>query len=69
VCVCASLAAISSGGLMAEMGDSAGLESLDEIVWEVETIEQILTDLRCFYDVAQHQWVHAPYMMCGNPNS
>jgi hypothetical protein len=36
---------------MAEMGDSAGLASLSEIAWEVETIEQILTDLRYFYDL------------------
>ena len=56
---------------MAEMGDSAGLASLSEIAWEVETIEQILTDLRYFYDVAQHSHhcVRASYMICGNPNS
>ena len=54
---------------MAEMGDSAGLSSFSEIAWEVETITQILTDLRYFYDVAQHSqnYVLAPYMICGNP--
>jgi hypothetical protein len=35
------------------MGNSAGLASLSECLWEVEAIEQILTQLRCVYDTAK----------------